>query len=92
MPWIRREGVLQGCSRRTIAHQPPTNARRKKKHQKANDLAREAGNCNHPSDRPYVGTAGTPISVVDRWEFLSTPCWAARYLWKTWLAPSRVKV
>src|SRR5690349_8449067 len=29
--------------------------------QKTNDLAREAVNCNHPSGRPYVGTAETAL-------------------------------
>ncbi len=31
---------------------------------KTDDLAREAVNCNHPSDTPYVGTAETALIVA----------------------------
>jgi hypothetical protein len=32
--------------------------------QKPNDLAREAVNCNHPSDTPYVSTAETALTAA----------------------------
>jgi hypothetical protein len=32
--------------------------------QNGRDLAREAVNCNHPSDTPYVGTAETALPIA----------------------------
>jgi hypothetical protein len=45
------------------AHQPPQ-ARCTRRVQNSHDLAREAVNCNHPSDTPYVGTAETALPAA----------------------------